>query len=593
MLAIFTQGVLVRKAIRVIPEHLRPFIARQDANLYTAIDHASWRYILALSKSFFPDHAHRKYIDGLRETGISTERIPLISEMDAKLKKFGWRAVAVSGFIPPAIFMEFQSLGVLPIACDIRKLENLAYTPAPDIVHEAAGHAPIIADPSYSEYLRSYGEVARKAICSDKDKAVYEAIRNLSEVKENPISTKLEIDTAQRELNVVIAKNSYVSECTYLARMNWWTVEYGLVGPMAAPLIYGAGLLSSVGESHDCFSSRVLKIPFTLDCVNVSYDITQPQPQLFVAPDFESLTRALREYEKTMAFRRGGLEGLAKAKMAATTTTVTLDSGLQISGTLDDFSLDKKGKVAFLKYSSPTQLAFRDRELRWQGADTHKMGFSSPVGILKGLRKSLTHISTRDLSRLGFKNKKRGKLEFESGITLEGRLLRKIEQAGKILVLTFDACSVTWGNTVLYNPDWGTFDLACGSQVISVFGGAAERGKYMKATGDLSGLTPPIQKTNLTPENRELDSLYTKVREIREAGSVRIKQSIHDLSMTEQVLEERYPKDWLLRWELLELEHREALHAAWAPRVLSRIENIMHEKPDLKSMIERGLKLIA
>src|SRR6185437_6285197 len=176
-----------------IPDHLLPYIARQDASLYTPIDHASWRYILRVSKAFFSKFAHQKYLDGLVETGISTERIPLIDEMDTKLRRLGWRAVPVSGFIPPAVFMEFQSLGILPIACEMRTLEHLAYTPAPDIVHEAAGHAPIIADPDYAAYLRNYGEVARRAIFSDKDMAVYAAVRALSEVKEDPASTPHQI----------------------------------------------------------------------------------------------------------------------------------------------------------------------------------------------------------------------------------------------------------------------------------------------------------------------------------------------------------------------------------------------------------------
>src|SRR3954462_13512230 len=89
-----------------IPDHLLPYIAHQDASLYTAIDHASWRFILKSSQAFFANHAHPMYLNGLRETGISTDRIPLLSEMDEKLRGFGWRGVAVSGFIPPAVFME-------------------------------------------------------------------------------------------------------------------------------------------------------------------------------------------------------------------------------------------------------------------------------------------------------------------------------------------------------------------------------------------------------------------------------------------------------------------------------------------------------
>src|SRR4051794_2079083 len=90
----------VRK-VEAIPAYLSPYIAKQDPTLYTAIDHASWRFVMKLSQAFLGKHAHQKYLDGLRETGISTERIPLISEMDEALGRFGWQAVAVIGFIPP------------------------------------------------------------------------------------------------------------------------------------------------------------------------------------------------------------------------------------------------------------------------------------------------------------------------------------------------------------------------------------------------------------------------------------------------------------------------------------------------------------
>ena len=236
-----------------IPEYLRPYIVEQDASLYTPIDHASWRFIMKISRAFFAKHAHRKYLDGLAETGISSERIPLIEEMDQCLRKFNWRAVAVSGFIPPAVFMEFLSLGILPIACDMRTLEHLSYTPAPDIVHEAAGHAPIISDPSYAAYLRSYGEISQKAIFSVQDLEVYEAVRALSDVKEHPASTVAQVADAQKRLDQAIAAVDHVSEATQLARMSWWTIEYGLVGDFNSPKIYGAGLLSSVFRELSLF----------------------------------------------------------------------------------------------------------------------------------------------------------------------------------------------------------------------------------------------------------------------------------------------------------------------------------------------------
>ena len=87
-----------------IPAHLKIYVVEQKPELYTAMDHAAWRFIMKVSAPFFATHAHPHYLKGLVETGISSERIPLISEMDACLRKLGWRAVAVSGFIPPAVF---------------------------------------------------------------------------------------------------------------------------------------------------------------------------------------------------------------------------------------------------------------------------------------------------------------------------------------------------------------------------------------------------------------------------------------------------------------------------------------------------------
>ena len=108
--------------------------------------------------------------------------------MNRILKEIGWAAVSVDGFIPPNAFMEFQAYNVLVIASDMRTINHIEYTPAPDIIHEAAGHAPIIANPEYAEYLRRFGEIGSKAISSAKDYEMYEAIRLLSILKENPNS---------------------------------------------------------------------------------------------------------------------------------------------------------------------------------------------------------------------------------------------------------------------------------------------------------------------------------------------------------------------------------------------------------------------
>ena len=240
-----------------IPTHLKPYIVKQDHKNYSLMDHACWRFIMKMSRDFFKDYAHRAYLNGLQETGITTDYIPVISEMDDKLQKIGWRAVPVRGFLPPTIFMQFQAHSILPIASDMRTVSHIDYTPAPDIIHEAAGHSPIIVDEKYSQFLKEYGVCAANALSSDEDHQVYLAIRNLSDLKENPQATSSQIKEAEEYLSSCIDKITFISEASYLARLNWWTVEYGLVGEIENPKIYGAGLLSSISESYNAIFKNV------------------------------------------------------------------------------------------------------------------------------------------------------------------------------------------------------------------------------------------------------------------------------------------------------------------------------------------------
>jgi phenylalanine-4-hydroxylase len=572
-----TQHLLTRE----IPIYLRSYIATQDPTLYTPIDHASWRYILKISQAFFAKHAHQKYLDGLRETGISTERIPLISEMDECLRKFNWRAVPVTGFIPPAVFMEYLSLGILPIACDMRTLEHIAYTPAPDIVHEAAGHAPIIADPEYSDYLRSYGEISQKAIYSIQDIEVYQAIRNLSDTKENPRATSQEIQAAQDRLDHAVASVDYVSEATLLSRMGWWTFEYGLVGSLSRPKIYGAGLLSSVGESQQCFNSNVKKIPFSIDCIHTSYDITRPQPQLFIAPDFHTLKIALDELADQMAFRQGGEEGLQKAIQAKTLTTTELESGVQISGILKNYFKDDSERPCYLQFQGPTQLSYWNHEIEGQGTNYHREGFGTP----------LEKVTEADLAQINLQVGKKGRLEFKSRISVEGKLTNLQKRENQLILLTFDECTVKRGDEFLFRPEWGKYDMVCGEKVVSVFGGAADRERYLEATGGFHQ-DPGKQKTNLTEENRELNLLYARVRKIRETSKLSPGEVEKELIQIHQNLEEGYPQDWLLRYELIELCSMRKLNLPWIGQIKKKLQEVSTKNPEIGRIISRGLELL-
>src|ERR1700730_2900768 len=246
-----------KRSLVTVPAHLKPFVVEQDYDKYTPIDQAVWRYVMRINRNFLSQTAHSAYLIGLRESGMDTESIPNIEYMNECLSRIGWGAVTVDGFIPPAAFMDFQAYKILAISADIRTHEHIAYTPAPDIIHEAAGHAPIILDEKYRTYLQAIGEIGAKAFSSKEDNDVYEAIRYLSMVKEDPTAKHETIEKAERNLEEAIQSVKETSEAALVSRLHWWTVEYGLIGDVKNPIIYGAGLLSSVGESKSCLKEEV------------------------------------------------------------------------------------------------------------------------------------------------------------------------------------------------------------------------------------------------------------------------------------------------------------------------------------------------
>lgn len=535
-----------------IPNHLRRYIVEQNYSRYTPEDQAVWRFIMRQLKNFLRVNAHESYVKGLELTGITVDEIPRIENIDKHLNKFGWGAVPVSGFIPPAAFMEFQSLGILPIASDMRTLDHLLYTPAPDIVHEAAGHAPILADPEYAAYLLKYGDVARRSIISKEDMDQYEAIRVLSDIKEDPRSTEKEIALAESRLNEITKSLTTVSEAALLSRMNWWTAEYGLVGDIKNPKIFGAGLLSSIGESRLCLSDKVKKIPLSVDCVNFSYDITEPQPQLFVAKDFEHLGEVLDDFAGRLSFRRGGTFGLERAKEAKTVNSVELENGVQVSGVLKDYLLnhDRDLKPIYLQFDGPSQLALNGEEIEGQGIRRHPHGYSTPLGNLRLHPRSLAQFTQADLDNLGLKTGERSRLQFESGVMVEGRLKDCKFHNGRLILMSWVDCKVSLGDKLLFDPSWGEYDMIAGEKVVSVFGGPADRERYGQ-TEDFANKR--VGARSFSPHEREVHSFFQELRELRTSNStaplVRW-QKLRQRFLSENGL------PWLAGVELVELSHQ-------------------------------------
>ncbi len=537
----------LNEVTKKLPKHLHKFVVKQPYNEYTAQNQAVWRYVMRMNVDYLGKVAHKSYSNGLQKTGISIDTIPKMEGMNRILKEIGWAAVSVDGFIPPNAFMEFQAYNVLVIASDMRTIDHIKYTPAPDIIHEAAGHAPIIANPEYAEYLRRFGEIGAKAISSSKDYEMYEAIRLLSILKENPNSSKKEIQEAQEKVEWLQENMGELSEMAQIRNLHWWTVEYGLIGTVEDPKIYGAGLLSSIGESVGCMKDTVKKIPYTLEASNVSFDITKPQPQLFVTPDFAHLSLVLEQYANTMGIRKGGLSGLRKLIDSKNIGTIELSTGVQISGIFTNVIADSNNRPIYIQTTGETALANRDKELIGHGTVYHKEGFGSPIGKLKGINIPIENMSPRDLEAYGIYEGKTVNLEFEGGVKVKGDVITGTRDLrGRILLISFKNCTVTHNNTVLFHPDWGVYDMAVGVGVISAYAGPADVNSF-EDMGKVS--ETKTHKINYSTEDKELYALYDEVRTLRE------EKTFTETRITSifNVVEEQFKKDWLLPLELLEI----------------------------------------
>ena len=526
--------------------------------------------------------AHSSYLAGLEKTGISVEEIPNMYGMNRILKEIGWAAVAVDGFIPPNAFMEFQAYKVLVIASDIRQLENIEYTSAPDIIHESAGHAPIIANPDYAEYLRRLGDIGSKAILSKHDMDLYEAVRKLSILKEAEGISEKEIHTVEMEIHSLQSKKVELSEMAQMRNLQWWTVEYGLIGDLNNPKIYGAGLLSSIGESISCLKSEVKKIPYTVAAAQQPFDVTKPQPQLYVTPNFPHLMEVLEEFADTLSLRKGGKEGIQKLIESQMVGSIELTTGLQVSGKFSRILLDENNKVVFYQTKGSSALAYREKELIGHGISYHKNGISSPLGKLKNIKLAIEDMGPNDLKIYNFHDGKWLSFEFESGIKVEGLNITGIRNAkGKLILIRLKDCTITYKDEYLFLPEDGIYDMIVGKDIVSAFAGAADSNSFPNLYGESSTLTIKPTKNKAVIK---LEKYYGVVQNYR-------KEKKNNPELLKNLFEEvttLYPKEWLLFIEIIELSNDAKLNQL----IKNYFDELISLYPELDSLISDGIKLI-
>lgn len=565
-----------------LPKHLLQFVVDQPYNEYTPVDQAVWRYVMRQNYHHLRKFAHESYVEGLQLAGVEIENIPTMYGMNRILQRIGWAAVAVDGFIPPGAFMEFTKYNVLVIAADIRTLEHIEYTPAPDIIHESAGHAPILAMPEFAAYLKQIGEAGSKAFSSKKDVELYEAIRHLSIVKEDPSTKQEEIAEAEIAIEKIQQNMGPPSEMALIRNLHWWTVEYGLIGTLDNYKLYGAGLLSSIGEGMSCLNDNVKKLPYTLDAMHCNYDITKPQPQLFVTPNFTHLNTVLEEFKKLMAWTTGGLDGIKKAIASEQTGTVVFSSGLQVTGTFTNV-VEADGLPVFIETTGPSALSANNIQLNNYGKEHFSTGFSSPVGKLISSPLPLEDMPMEVLRRNGIEHGRHATLEFERGIKVEG-IVREVlrGRTGKNLALELDNATVFHNGKILVNAP--SYTMAIGEKITSAFAGPSDVEAFQP-----TAMVPheKMHKITYDSDDLKLHELYRIVRQARTNQRL-----VAQLPAVWKKVVTDFPDDWLLSLEILEilLSHPEYQHHC--KDIQTYLEIRRENQPQLEKLITNGLRLL-
>src|SRR5947207_10379496 len=270
-----------------------------------------------------------------------------------------------------------------------------------------------------------------------------------------------------------------------------------------------------------------------------------------------------------MAHQVGGHESINKAIECKNTATCENSSGLQVSGVFTEVLTDKGKQPTYLRIGGKTALAFKGKELAGHGVDYHEDGFGSPIGNWK----------PNDLEE-----GKKTKLEFESGITVEGKIDKLLQRDGNLLLITFSNCTAKFGDRVLFDPSWGNYDMAVGDRITSVFNGAADKDAYNQVA------LVPKERTIKVPSDakrKRLENLYAQVRKIRES-----KTGYERLGEIWETQQAEHPDDWLLSMEIFEILDT----TDQQPTLKAKIEKFLNEKKtqtkDLTTLISWGFRLV-
>jgi len=266
------------------------FTIDQQWSSYSAKEHGRWDRLYAAARATLSGRACAPFLDALETLRLSEGGIPDMRELSDRLAGFtGWRVVPVAGLVPDEAFFDHLANRRFPAGAFIRSEAEMAYLEEPDIFHDVFGHVPLLADPTYAAYLEAYGKGGARAMERGR-------LKNL-------------------------------------ARLYWYTVEFGLIDTPEGLRLFGAGIMSSTAESVFALEdASPHRIRFDLERVmRTDYVIDDFQQTYFVIDSFESLLEASYRDFGPLYDRLATLEAIAPDRIEAGDDVIS-------AGTLEYFA---------------------------------------------------------------------------------------------------------------------------------------------------------------------------------------------------------------------------------------------------------------
>lgn len=243
----------------------------QNYDAYTDENHEVWGYLFEKRMVQLVDFGSTVFLEGAKAINLNKDRVPDLREVNRRLNDLtGWSSHGVPGYIPAKAFFAFLAQRQFPTTVTVRPKSSMDYLPEPDIIHDVFGHVPLHTDPVFADFLQTYGKAALYTHSDEHTKR--------------------------------------------LARLFWFTVEFGLIQEDGKTKLYGSGLISSEGEGHHALeSSEVDRRPFDLETVcNTDFEIDHYQPILYVLDSFEQLRDAMITYAERVLDEVGKLNELER-----------------------------------------------------------------------------------------------------------------------------------------------------------------------------------------------------------------------------------------------------------------------------------------